>query len=78
MNRAGKRSAYSKVLAGGRITLPRGVREALGVVAGDVVCFSLADGTAVIRKACPAAMNDPFVSFAEWSSQADDRAYEEL
>jgi antitoxin PrlF len=78
MNRSGKRPAYSKVLAGGRITLPRRVREALGAGRGDILCFSLANGGVLIRKARPSEMNDPFVSFTEWTSQADNRAYAEL
>jgi antitoxin PrlF len=75
MNRAGKRPAYSKVLAGGRITLPRRV---LRIDAGDILCFSLAEGGVLIRKVGFPEANDPFLSFTEWSSQADDRAYAEL
>jgi AbrB family looped-hinge helix DNA binding protein len=78
MNRAGKRPAYCKVLAGGRITLPRRVREALGLAAGDVVCFSLLDEGVLIRKMRPPETHDPFQSFTEWSSEVDDRAYAQL
>jgi AbrB family looped-hinge helix DNA binding protein len=69
MNRSGKRPAYCEVRAGGRITLPRRVRQALGLTAGDVVRFSLADKGVLIRKARPSEMNDPFVSFTEWTSR---------
>lgn len=38
----------------GQITVPKQVRDALGLVPGSQVEFSLADGCAVLRKQVPA------------------------
>ena len=41
----------SKVFANGSTTLPKNLREALGVKAGDTVCFVISDSGVQIVKA---------------------------
>jgi AbrB family looped-hinge helix DNA binding protein len=68
-------TARAKVLKGGRIVLPREVRDYLGVKAGDTLCFKFCvDGVRIQRL----PLSDPFMTFHEWSSAADDQAYREL
>lgn len=66
-----------------RTTLPKPVREALGVGPGDAVAFSIEGGRAVVTKA-PSAEELAFLrmaeeSFAEeWLSPEDCEAFDDL
>lgn len=48
------------VTSKGQVTLPKRIRDALGIQAGTEVEFELEDGKAVIRKRVP------IEAFAEW------------
>jgi antitoxin PrlF len=75
MNRAAKNSAiFSKVSVKSQTVLPREVRAKLGVKPGDTLRYRLTDQGVVIDKA-PAEIDDPFATFSEWASDADEKAY---
>jgi antitoxin PrlF len=62
-------------------TIPRPVRQELGVGAGDSVAFVIESGRVWLRRADPLdrefarALSD---TMSEWLSEADDEAYGEL
>ena len=70
-------TAFSKVSVKSQTVLPRAVRAKLGVKPGDTLRYRLTDEGVLIDKA-PAEADDPFASFSEWSSEADEKAYAKL
>jgi antitoxin PrlF len=59
--------------------VPKEVREALGVGPGDQVGYTIQNGRVIltaIRR--PAAEDDPFACFDEWTSEADTEGYASL
>ena len=66
----------ARVTSKSQLVLPKAVRERLGVAPGDTLVFRLDhDGVRVEKGADP---DDPFASFHEWASAADDEAYKDL
>lgn len=68
-----------------QITVPKDVREALGLKAGDHVRFELRDGEAVIARDEPvhARVDAEWVemmklAMPEWFSEEDDEAFRDL
>lgn len=62
-------------------TIPAGVRQALGLHAGEIVAFDVVDGAIRLRKATP--MDLKFVdalqdTLSEWATQGDEDAYRGL
>jgi antitoxin PrlF len=71
-------AVFSKVSVKSQTVLPREVRERLGVGPGDKLRYVL-DGRGVrLEKAFSREEEDPFVTFSEWSSDADEAAYADL
>jgi antitoxin PrlF len=71
----------SRISAKGQVTIPKEVREGIGLQPGDYVAYELHDGVAILRKA------EPFdaeyhraltATFSEWSSPADNEAFHDL
>lgn len=66
----------------GQMTIPIAIRKALALSAGDEILFRLEKGHVVLRKAQPLdiaylkAIQSSFA--AEWSSEADEKAYNDL
>jgi len=78
MNRATPKPAmFSKVSVKSQTVLPREVRAKLGVKPGDTLRYRLTDDGVLIDKA-PNDGDDPFATFSEWSSEADEKAYAKL
>jgi antitoxin PrlF len=73
-----KLAGYSTVSANGKIVLPRAVREALGIKAGDTLRYRITDAGVLVDKAPPIKTGNPFAVFVEWSMAADEKAYAEL
>ena len=71
----------SRVSSKGQVTLPKKVREAIGVGPGDAVAYDLAEGVVTVRRLEPidlafhAAVES---TLAEWGSKEDDEAYRDL
>jgi antitoxin PrlF len=70
-------AAFSKVSVKSQTVLPRAVRAKLGVKPGDTLRYRLTDDGVLIDKA-PKEADDPFATFSEWSSEADEKAYGKL
>ena len=71
----------SRVSSKGQVTLPRKIREAIGVGPGDAVAYDVAKGVVTLRRLEPidlafhAALESTLV---EWGSKEDDEAYGDL
>ena len=74
--------SLAKITSAGQTTIPREVREALHVGAGDFIVWELSnDGSARVRKA--QAVDRDYLralegTLTEWSSAADEEAYRGL
>ncbi len=77
MKRRTTSASYSKVSVKSQTVLPREVRARLGVRPGDTLRYRLTDQGVLIDKA-PAEADDPFATFSEWASDADEKAYAKL
>ena len=69
----------SKLTSKAQTTIPQPVRAALGLKEGDELLYHI-DGKRVIlsRQKPETSADDPFVTFDEWRSAADARAYDAL
>ena len=68
----------SKITSKAQTTIPRPVREALRVKAGDALAYRIERGRVVLTKAATGAADDPFATFDEWASENDSCAYADL
>ena len=67
----------SMVTSNSQTVIPAVIREKLGIGPGDVLRYvETADGI-LIEKA-RRIEDDPFATFSEWASEADDKAYADL
>jgi len=71
---------HSRITSKAQTTIPRAVREALGIAPGDDLVWEI-DGDRVILSRAPLG-NDPFIgnlaAFSEWASEADCKAFADL
>lgn len=72
-----RRSYRSKITSKSQTVIPRAVREKLGLTPGDMLDYIETDEGMVIEKA-RVIEDDPFATFSEWSSDADEKAYADL
>jgi antitoxin PrlF len=68
----------SKITSKGQTTVPQPVRAALQVGEGDELAYRIEGDHVILTKARRDPIDDPFASFREWSSEADQRAYGDL
>ena len=69
----------SKLTAKARTTIPRIVRAALNLKAGDALVYEIKNHLVILTKASPGRKGfNPFRVFDEWNSGADTRAYGDL
>lgn len=72
---------FSKVTASGRTTIPKSIREAAGLYAGDVIAFET-DGDQVVVRKVPgerdAPAQDLSETMSEWASAEDEEAWRDL
>ncbi len=71
----------SRLSAKGQVTLPKKVRETLGIAPGDLVAYEIGDSEVSIRKVRP--FDAPFhaalsATLDEWASKEDDEAFGDL
>lgn len=72
-------SLYSRISSKSQTVLPKQVREALEIAPGDTLRYRMTAHGIVIDKAVRVVdVDDPFASFTEWASAADDEAYGDL
>jgi antitoxin PrlF len=69
----------SKLTSKAQTTIPQPIRAALNLHEGDALGYEL-DGQRVIltKVQTDSAVDDPFRTFSEWSSDADAKAYADL
>lgn len=68
----------SKLTTKAQTTIPQPVRDALRLRVGDELAYRI-DGDRVILTRVPSGdMEDPFVTFSEWDSEADRTGYASL
>ena len=68
----------SRITSKAQTVIPKAVRERLKLKPGDLLRYVFDGKRVVIEKANTSAEDDPFASFSEWSSKADERAYKSL
>jgi antitoxin PrlF len=69
----------SKLTSKAQTTIPQPVRAALNLREGDSLQYRLDGQQVILTKAeTGQAVDDPFRTFSEWYSQADERAYADL
>ena len=69
----------SKLTSKAQTTIPLSVRRALQLQPGDELEYQVVDGHVILTKAHGRKKtDDPFRSFDEWSSKADEEAYAKL
>jgi AbrB family looped-hinge helix DNA binding protein len=67
--------------AKGQVTVPKAVREALGLRQGDQLSWELEDGSVRVRAITPldvAYLQGVDASLQEWAGPADDAAFADL
>ena len=69
----------SKLTSKSQTTIPQSVRRALDMRPGDILEYKIADGKVILTKALKNnKTDDPFRTFDEWNSEADEHAYGDL
>ena len=69
----------SKLTSKAQTTVPQPVRAALGLKAGDLLLYEVTPGQVILRKSPTVPVrDDPFGTFDEWRSRADEEAYGRL
>jgi antitoxin PrlF len=70
-----------RISAKGQVTIPKQVREGIGLQPGDYVAYELHDGVAILRKAelFDADYHRALTAtLSEWNSPADNEAFHDL
>ena len=67
---------FSKITSKAQTVIPRAVRQKLGLKTGDRLLYRVTPQGVLIEKA--QTEDDPFATFSEWSSEADERAFKDL
>jgi len=70
-------AAFSKVSVKSQTVIPREIRQELDLKPGDTLRYRVTPAGVLLDKAGDDA-NDPFASFSEWRSEADEKAYGDL
>ncbi len=71
-------AAFSKVSVKSQTVIPREVREQLALKPGDTLRYRVTAEGVLLDKAPANEADDPFATFSEWSSEADEKAYGRL
>jgi antitoxin PrlF len=72
-----KNVATSTITSKSQTVIPRPVREKLGLRPGDRLRYvETAEGIVIEKARIPE--DDPFATFTEWASDADEKAYADL
>jgi antitoxin PrlF len=69
---------HSRVSSKGQTVIPKAVRQRLGLKTGDLIRFRVTGKDAVTIDKVRQTEDDPFVSFAEWTSDEDEKLYRGL
>jgi antitoxin PrlF len=75
---AARKTVYSKVSVKSQTVVPAEVRERLRIKPGDRLRYIIDETGVRIERSAPNEEDDPFATFTEWASDADDEAYADL
>ena len=78
MPQAKPTTVYSRMSVKSQTVVPREVRDRLRVGPGDRLRYVIDDNGVHIEKGATHDEDDPFATFAEWASEADEAAYADL
>ena len=72
---------FAKITARGQTTIPKSIREAADLHAGDVIAFEIEGSHLVVRKVMP--VQDDYLQslseiLSEWASPEDEEAWRDL
>ncbi len=69
----------SRLTSKAQTTIPQPVRAALDLKPGDLLVYEIDDQRVILTKAKRGGRtDDPFRTFDEWGSEADEKAYANL
>ena len=68
----------SRITSKAQTVIPKTVRDRLGLKPGDLVRYVIEGKRVTIERARTEAEDDPFATFGEWASDADEAAYGSL
>jgi antitoxin PrlF len=68
----------SKLTAKAQTTIPQPVRDALRLRVGDEIIYQIEGDKVVLSRAPSPQVENPFATFEEWNSAADQAAYGDL
>jgi antitoxin PrlF len=68
----------SRITSKAQTVIPKAVRDKLGLKPGDLVRYVMEGKRVLIERAKIEGEDDPFATFSEWSSEADEDAYGSL
>jgi antitoxin PrlF len=68
----------SRITSKAQTVIPKAVRDRLGLKPGDLVRYVIEGKRISIERAKTDAEDDPFATFDEWASEADEKAYRSL
>jgi antitoxin PrlF len=72
----------SRITSKAQTTVPRAVRDALGIGPGDSVVWEVQEGRVILRRLTLVDPRDPFVNnfstFTEWADELDEEAFRNL
>ena len=72
------RTPVSRITSKAQTVIPKAVRDRLGLKPGDLVRYIIEGKRIRIERAQTASEDDPFATFDEWASDADQKAYGSL
>lgn len=78
MSLSKSKSVYSKVSVKSQTVLSQAVRERLRIKPGDRLRYILDKDGVRLERGVATEEGDPFATFSEWASDADDKAYADL
>lgn len=80
-SKSGAALQISRVSSKGQVTLPKKVREAIGVGPGDAIAYDVTKGVVTLRRLEPIDLGFHAAveaTLTEWGSKEDDEAFGEL
>ena len=68
----------SRLTTKAQTTIPQPVRTALRLRPGDAITYQIDGDQVILKRQSHDPTEDPFVTFEEWGSEADHKAYGNL
>ena len=78
MQSISRQPVFSKISVKNQTVIPIEVRERLKLQPGDILRYRATTDGVLLDKATTKARDEPFATFSEWTSEADEKAYSGL